>query len=57
MTPTDLRPIDADVHTPDHCDHCNEVTCSADPCATQWVARRRRNQAILPTRLPQPVRW
>lgn len=56
MTPTDLRPADAEMHTPDHCENCDETLCSTD-CATKWVARRRRNQKILPGRLPQPVRW
>ncbi|MEM1277517.1 MAG: hypothetical protein AAGH74_13405 [Pseudomonadota bacterium] len=56
MTPTDLRPADATVHTPDHNDHCDEAV-SATECASEWLARRRRNQTIRPARLPQPVRW
>lgn len=57
MTATETFPADADMHAPDHSERCDEPSCRTEPCAQQWVARRRANRRILPARLPQPVRW
>lgn len=57
MTATETFPADADMHAPDHSERCDEASIRTDSCAVQWVARRRANRRILPSRLPQPVRW